>query len=76
MTKSSEYDDIAINGKLRVEVHACQIQFWSEFDGWVATVGHTVNGDGLMLAEAQLMADLWNKHAAKAARKKPCDKPS
>jgi len=57
----ADHDEIAINGKLRVETIDDEIQFWSEHDGWVATVGHKVRGDGLTEAEATEMARLWNE---------------
>ncbi len=57
------HDEIAINGKLRVETIDDEVQFWSELDGWVATVGHKIRGDGLTEAEAERMAELWNAAA-------------
>ena len=67
-------DELAINGRLRVEVaENGSVQFWSEFDGWVATVGHTKNGDGLMLAEAEKMADLWNNQERIAELEAVCE---
>ena len=66
----AEHDEIAINGRLRVETIDDEVQFWSEHDGWVATVGHKIRGDGLTEAEAVRMAELWNdqKSIAKLER--------
>ena len=56
----ADHDEIAINGPLRVETIDDEIHFYSQFDGWVATVGNVVKGDGLTVAEAKRMAVLWN----------------
>lgn len=60
MAERADHDQIAINGRLRVETIDDEVQFFSEFDGWVATVGHKIRGDGLTEAEAKRMAELWN----------------